>query len=125
MSDWTANEDALIMTRIQESPFPYEAIMRMTGRSKWSVKGRANRLREVLREGGSFAPKKALTRRIKGVVFHMNKQSATEHAGTRTCLSCRKPFESWDVRKNQLCPKCGTQIDDIPVYHAIVKSTLS
>jgi uncharacterized CHY-type Zn-finger protein len=28
---------------------------------------------------------------------------------TTVCLKCEKPFMSWNVRTNRLCPQCRTQ----------------
>ena len=42
--------------------------------------------------------------------------------GILRCLSCQKPFKSWDVKKNRLCSKCAGETADV-VYtrHAYVK----
>lgn len=34
------------------------------------------------------------------------KVRSVSYAGSTLCLCCRKKFQSWDVRKNRLCPVC-------------------
>lgn len=34
--------------------------------------------------------------------------------GPAKCLKCQLTFESWDVRKNRICPKCASGNDRAP-----------
>jgi len=120
MSYWTETDDEIIKSRLALVPFPYDIVVRLTGRTKEAVKARTNRLRELAREDGSY-PTKQVQRRINGVVFHKNKLMATEYAGMRKCLNCKKTFESWHVRKNQLCARCGDKSEDDVVYHSMIR----
>jgi hypothetical protein len=43
-----------------------------------------------------------------------NPSEPNPYAGRTTCLRCDDVFESWDHRKNRLCPRCREAIEAEP-----------
>ena len=117
---WSEEENALIRAHLFDHPFPAVIIAQQLNRSLHSVKRRAARLRSELREGGPKKVKNTPVMRIDRRVLKMK-----EHAGPTQCLNCRKTFNSWDIRKNRLCPRCsnGATEDVVHTQHSFKKGT--
>ena len=117
---WSEEENTLIRAHLFDHPFPAVIIAQQLNRSLHSVKTRAARLRSELREGGPKKVKNTPVMRMGRRALKMK-----EHAGPTQCLNCRETFNSWDIRKNRLCPRCsnGATEDVVHTQHSFNKGT--
>lgn len=105
---YSEQDDALLVSHLHENPFPAKEMAAQLGRTVWSIKGRAGRIREGLRNNGAV-PKSRTSQinpaRRNGVA------GPQDVPGMRNCLRCTHEFNSWDIKRNRLCPACTVSRD--------------
>lgn len=121
---WTEEQDAVLLARINDHPFPVNSVSKMLGRTPRSIKARVIRLREKMRNGGKLVTETSQRGRVHPPLppGHRRPKGRNDDLIVLICLGCQKPFKSWDKIKNRLCHNCTGRHEDIThVRHAAIK----
>jgi predicted Zn-ribbon and HTH transcriptional regulator len=112
---WTTKEIAILKS-MRENGEDWPEISVATGHTESSCRTKANT------EGIRKHKGKPIDRHI-GIVddgpemnHRKNGRPIQKPPEMRPCIGCKKMFESWDIKKNQRCPRCKSLSDTNTVY---------